>query len=69
MEVLELLGQGCSNADIARRLFITEKTAGHHVSAILAKLAAGSRGAAVAAAARLGIDLRVPGSEQQPSWN
>jgi len=55
LEVLALLEDGLSNAEIARRLFISEKTAGHHVSAILQKLAAGSRGEATAAARKMGI--------------
>jgi len=46
---------GLSNAEIARRLFISEKTAGHHVSAILQKLDAGSRGEAAVAARKIGI--------------
>ena len=37
-EVLALLGEGLSNAEIAARLYISTKTAGHHVSSILAKL-------------------------------
>ncbi|HEY8582116.1 MAG TPA: helix-turn-helix transcriptional regulator, partial [Capillimicrobium sp.] len=37
-EVLDLLAVGMSNAQIARALVISEKTAGHHVSHILAKL-------------------------------
>jgi DNA-binding CsgD family transcriptional regulator/tetratricopeptide (TPR) repeat protein len=55
LEVLALLERGSSNAEIARRLFISEKTAGHHVSAILRKLGAGSRGEAAAAARKMGI--------------
>jgi DNA-binding CsgD family transcriptional regulator len=42
-EVLELVAEGLTNAEIAARLFITEKTVGHHVSSILAKLGVGSR--------------------------
>ena len=60
LEVLSLLAGGLRNADIGRRLFITEKTAGHHVSAILRKLAGGNRAEAVAAAARLGITAPAP---------
>jgi DNA-binding CsgD family transcriptional regulator len=54
MEVLELLAAGLSNAAIADRLFISRKTAGHHVSAILAKLGVESRMAAVLRSAELG---------------
>jgi DNA-binding CsgD family transcriptional regulator len=47
-EVLSLMQAGLSNAEIAETLFISEKTAGHHVSAILAKLNVSSRLQAVA---------------------
>jgi DNA-binding CsgD family transcriptional regulator/tetratricopeptide (TPR) repeat protein len=43
LDVLDLLREGLRNADIAARLHIAEKTAGHHVSAILAKLGVASR--------------------------
>ena len=46
-EVLDLLDEGLRNAEIAQRLHLSEKTVGHHVSAILAKLGASSRGEAV----------------------
>lgn len=49
-EVLELLAAGLSNATIADRLFISPRTAENHVSAILMKLGATSREAAVVAA-------------------
>jgi DNA-binding CsgD family transcriptional regulator len=54
-EVLELVGEGLRNADIAGRLFLSEKTVGHHVSAILRKLGVRTRGQASAEAQRLGI--------------
>ena len=38
LEVLDLLGQGFTNAEIAQRLVISPRTADHHVSAVLAKL-------------------------------
>ena len=46
-EVLTLLAEGLSNAEIARRLFLTPKTVEHHVTAILRKLRVDSRSAAV----------------------
>ena len=55
LQVLELVGQGLSNADIAQRLFITPKTAEHHVSAVLAKLGVTSRTQAAAAARQMGL--------------
>ena len=51
-EVLGLLALGMSNAHVARSLFITEKTAGHHVSHILSKLGVRNRAEAAAYAAR-----------------
>lgn len=50
-EVLALLGQGMTNRQIADRLFISPKTAEHHVSQILSKLGARSRAEAAAFAA------------------
>ena len=54
-EVLALLPLGLSNAEIAGRLFISAKTAEHHVGRILTKLGVRTRAeaAAVAAAATL----------------
>jgi DNA-binding NarL/FixJ family response regulator len=54
-EVLALVADGERNADIARRLFVSHRTVGHHVSAILRKLEVESRGEAVAKARRLGL--------------
>jgi DNA-binding CsgD family transcriptional regulator len=58
LDVLELISQGDRNADIAAKLFLSEKTVDHHVSAILRKLGVSSRGQAAAEAARLGVGAR-----------
>ena len=55
LDVLALVAEGLRNAEIAERLFVSRRTVDHHVSAILRKLEAGSRGEAVAAANRLGL--------------
>lgn len=47
-DVLQLLADGLSNADIARRLFISPKTAEHHVGNVLRKLGLKSRAEAAA---------------------
>ncbi len=55
LEVLRLVAEGLQNGDIARRLFLSPRTVDHHVSAILRKLDAKTRGQASASAARLGL--------------
>ena len=53
--MLALISDGLRNGEIAARLFLSEKTVDHHVSAILRKLGVSSRLKAAAEATRLGI--------------
>ena len=55
LDVLQLVAEGRSNKDIARRLEITEGTAKTHVKAILGKFDAISRTEAVAVAHKRGL--------------
>ena len=55
-EVLALVAEGYTNRRIAEDLFISESTAGVHVSHILGKLGAETRTEAAAIAVRLGLD-------------
>jgi DNA-binding NarL/FixJ family response regulator len=59
-DVLKLVAQGMANKQIARELFIGEKTVKTHVSNILMKLGVNSRTQAALHAARIGI---VPAGE------
>jgi DNA-binding NarL/FixJ family response regulator len=52
LEVLRLLAEGLSNREIAERLFISPKTAEHHVSRVYAKLGVSTRAEAAAYAVR-----------------
>ena len=54
-QVLALVCEGCSNQQIAARLYVTKKTAEVHVSNILHKLEVTSRGQAAAKARDLGL--------------
>lgn len=66
LEVLVLLGEGLTNAQLAERLFLSEKTVDHHVSAVLRKLGAPNRAAAAANARRRGLLPAVPNMGSLP---
>jgi two-component system nitrate/nitrite response regulator NarL len=55
LEVLQLLAEGLANKAIAQQLAISEHTVKFHVNAIMSKLGAQSRTAAVVQATRLGL--------------
>lgn len=47
-EVMEVIAQGLTNREIARRLFVTEKTVKNYVNTVFGKLGVTSRGEAIA---------------------
>ena len=65
-EVLTCLREGLRNAEIADKLFLSEKTVAHHVSAILRKLGVRSRGQAAAEAAGSASPTKIGSARGQP---
>jgi DNA-binding NarL/FixJ family response regulator len=63
--VLVLLADGLRNSEIAARLFLSERTVDHHVSAVLRKLAVPSRAQAGEEAVRLGLVPKLGGEPSQ----
>ena len=63
-EVLELLAEGASNRTVAKTLFVSERTARTHVSAILSKLGLASRTQAALWAVQEGV-ASGPGAQAQ----
>jgi HD-GYP domain-containing protein (c-di-GMP phosphodiesterase class II) len=55
VEVLRLLTRGMTNREVAERLFISPRTAEHHVQHIYAKIGASTRAAAAMFAMELGL--------------
>lgn len=55
LQVLDLVSQGHTNRQIADELLITEKTAGIHVSHVLAKMDVRRRTQAAVMAIRMGL--------------
>ena len=62
MEVLTLLAEGDSNRQIARALFISDRTVAVHVSRIFSKLGVRNRTEAATIGARLGLTRPTPAS-------
>jgi len=65
-EVLQLVAQGLSNAEIATKLVVSENTVKTHIKNILGKLHMKNRREAVAYAARLGLTIPVEGDASHP---
>lgn len=59
-QVLSLLREGLTNAEIGERLFISAKTAEHHVGRVLAKMGVRSRAEAAAVAAAVALTAESP---------
>ena len=55
LDVLVLLADGRTNAEIAARLYLSPRTVDNHVAAVFCRLGVGSRRAAVTRAAELGL--------------
>lgn len=55
LDVARLVAQGLTNQELAERLYISPKTADHHVSAVLGKLGLRSRREVVRSARELGL--------------
>jgi DNA-binding NarL/FixJ family response regulator len=55
LEILRLVAQGANNAEIARRLSLSEHTVKRHVANLLTRLGLKTRAAAAAHAAKLGL--------------
>jgi DNA-binding NarL/FixJ family response regulator len=67
LDVLALLVDGCSDADIAARLVLSDRTVSHHVSAVLRKLDVPSRARAAAVGrALLAASTEIGQSAGQP---
>jgi ATP/maltotriose-dependent transcriptional regulator MalT len=64
LEVLALVADGLTNAEIAERLVISPRTAEHHVSAVLSKLGAVTR----REAARRATELGLVGAKGRSNW-
>ena len=54
-EVLQLIADGCSTAEVADQMYISQKTVKNHLASIYQKLDARDRTQAILRAVRMGI--------------
>lgn len=57
-EILALIADGRSNADIARVLFLSDKTVRNHITSVFSKIGVTDRAAAIARAREIGLQTR-----------
>jgi DNA-binding NarL/FixJ family response regulator len=55
VEVLDLIARGCSNTEIARRLYVSPKTVRNHISSVFTKLQVTDRAQAIVRAREAGL--------------
>jgi DNA-binding CsgD family transcriptional regulator len=67
IDILRLLVDRSTNAEIAQKLYLSPKTVDHHVSALLSKLQVSSRHDAVRRARELGIDIASASPTTEPA--
>lgn len=60
VEILQLIAQGRGNLDIARQLYLADKTVRNHVSSIFAKLQVTDRPQAIVRARQAGLGIQGP---------
>jgi DNA-binding NarL/FixJ family response regulator len=71
-DVLQLLANGCSNREISRQLFLSEKTVKAHLAAVFRKLGVTNRTQAAMAAVAMGMGSRQAVGTQRTGtagWN
>jgi pSer/pThr/pTyr-binding forkhead associated (FHA) protein len=66
LQVVRLAARGLANKEIARRLYVSERTVKAYLSSVFDKLGVNNRSAAIMAALRLGLIDMPAGDEDQP---
>jgi pSer/pThr/pTyr-binding forkhead associated (FHA) protein len=66
LQVLRLAARGLSNKEIARRLYVSERTVKAYLSSVFDKLGVNNRAGAVTAALRLGL-IDMPSGDEGPA--